>query len=63
MDPFGSSAELHLLGRPGHISSAHRARKDGARVGMKVTAHQEKEKNEKTRRAREGQEKRERKTR
>ena len=48
MDPFGASAALHRLAPPGHISSAHRARKDGARVGMNVTAHQEKEKNEKT---------------
>ena len=30
------------------FSSAHRARKNGARVGMNVTAHQEKEENEKT---------------
>ena len=31
MDPFG------------HISSGHRARKNGARIGMNVAAHQEKE--------------------
>ena len=48
MDPFGAGAALHGLDPPGHISSAHRARKDGARVGMNVTAHQEKEKNEET---------------
>ena len=36
------------LAPPGHISSAHRARKDGARVRMNVTAHQEKKKNEET---------------
>ena len=47
MDPFGAGAALHCLAPPGHISSAHRAGKDGARVGMNVTAHQEK-KNEKT---------------
>ena len=44
MDPFGAGAALHLLALPGHISSAHRAGKDGARVGMNVTAHQEKKK-------------------
>ena len=33
---------------PGHISSAQRARKDRSRVGMNVTAHQEKKKNEET---------------
>ena len=32
---------------PGHISSAHRTRKDGARVGINATAHQKK-KNEGT---------------
>ena len=42
MDPFGASAALHRLAPPGHISSAHRARKDGARVRMNVIAHQEK---------------------
>ena len=47
MDPFGASAALHRLAPPGHISSAHRARKDGARVRMNVTAHQER-KNEET---------------
>ena len=39
MDPVGAGAALHLLALPGHISSTHRARKDGARVGMNVTAH------------------------
>ena len=48
MDPFGAGAALHWFGPPGHISSAHRAGKDGARVGINVTAHQEKEKNEET---------------
>ena len=33
---------------PGHISSVHRAGKYWARVGMNVTAHQEKKKNEET---------------
>ena len=44
MDPFGAGAALHRLAPPGHISRAHRARKNGARVGMNVTAHQEKKK-------------------
>ena len=48
MDPFGASAALHRLAPPGHSFSACRARKDGARVGMNVTAHQEKEKNKET---------------
>ena len=48
MDPFRASAALHSLAQPGHISSAHRAGKDGARVGMNVIAHQEKEENEET---------------
>ena len=48
MDPFGTSAALHRLAPTGHISSAHKARKDGARVGINVTAHQEKDKNEET---------------
>ena len=50
MDPFGAGAALHRLASPGHISSAHRAGKDGARVGMNVTAHQKK-KNKKTKMA------------
>ena len=54
MDPFGASAALHLLAPPGHISSAHRARKDGARVGMNVTAHQQKEENEETKKGKRG---------
>ena len=37
---------------PSHISSAHRAGKDGARVGMNVTARQAKEKNEETKKGR-----------
>ena len=52
MDPFGAGAALHRLAPPGHISSAHRARKDGARVRMNVTAHQEKKKNEETNKSR-----------
>ena len=48
MDLFGAGAALHWLAPPGHISSAHRAGTDEARVGMNVTAHQEKEKNEET---------------
>ena len=48
MDPLGASAALHGLAPPGHISSAHRAREDGARVRMNVTAHQEKKENEET---------------
>ena len=58
MDPFGAGAALHGLAPQGHISSAHRARKHGTRIGMIATAHQEKEKNEKTKKTREGQEKR-----
>ena len=48
MDPFVAGAALHRLAPPDYISR-HRAGKDGARVGMNVTAHQEKEKNEETR--------------
>ena len=48
MNPFGASAALHRLAPPDHISSAHKAKKDGARVGMNVTAHQQKQKNEET---------------
>ena len=48
MDPFGAGAGLHWLAPPGHISSAHKARKDGARFRMNVTAHQEKQENEET---------------
>ena len=54
MDPFGASAALHCLAPPGHISSTHRARKDGARVGINATAHQEKEENEETKKGRRG---------
>ena len=50
MDPFGASAALHRLAPLSHISSAHRARKNGARVEMNVTAHQEKEETKKGRR-------------
>ena len=38
---------------PDHISSAHLAGKDGARVRMNIVAHQEKEKNEETKMGRE----------
>ena len=46
--PIWSMCSIALTCPPGHISSAHRARKDGARVRMNVTAHQEKKKNEET---------------
>ena len=39
MDPFRADAALHLLAPPGHISSAHRAGKDGAKVWMNVIGH------------------------
>ena len=45
MDPFVASAALHWLAPPNHISSTHRAGKHGARVGVNVTAHQEKKNN------------------
>ena len=48
MDPFGAGAALHCIAPPGHISSANKVGKDGARVGINVTAHQEKKKNEET---------------
>ena len=50
--PIRSKHSTALIAPPGHISSAHRARKDGARVGMNVTAHQEKEENEETKKGR-----------
>ena len=43
MDPLGAGATLHWPTPP----SAHRTRKDGARVSMNVAAHQEKEKTKK----------------
>ena len=46
--PIWRSAALHSFAPPGHISSAHRARKDGTRVEMNVTAYQGKEENEET---------------
>ena len=52
MDLFGAGAALHWLASPGHISSAHRSGKHGARVGMNVITHQEKEKNEETKKGR-----------
>ena len=48
MDPFGAGAALHRLAPPGHISSAYRTGKDKGRVGMNVSANQEKKKNEET---------------
>ena len=54
MDPFGASAALHGLALSGHISSAHKAGKDVARVGMNVTAHQEKKENEGTKKGKRG---------
>ena len=52
LDPFRAGAALYCLAPPGHISSVHRARKVGARIGMNVTAHQEKKKNEETKKGR-----------
>ena len=46
--PIRSRCSIALTCPPDHFSSAHRARKDEARVGMNVTAHQQKEKNEET---------------
>ena len=43
-----SRCSIALTCPAGHISSANRAGKDGARVGINVTAHQEKEKNKET---------------
>ena len=43
-----SRCSIALTCPPGHISSAHRAGKDGTRVGMNVTTYQKKEKNEQT---------------
>ena len=40
--PIWSRCSIELTCPPDHISSAHRAGKDGARVVMNVTAHQEK---------------------
>ena len=37
-----------------YFQCAHRTRKDGARVGMNVTAHQEKEENEETKKGKKG---------
>ena len=46
MDPFGAGAALHRLAPPGHKEQG----KDGARVGMNVTAHQQKEETKKGKR-------------
>ena len=46
--PIWSKRSIALISPPGHISNAHRARENGARVGINVTAHQEKEENEET---------------
>ena len=43
MDPFGAGA---AIAPTGHIFSAHRAGKDGARIWMNVTAYQEKKNKE-----------------
>ena len=43
MDPFKAGAALHRPTPPGHISSAHCTEKDGARVRINATTHQEKE--------------------
>ena len=45
------------LALPGHISSAHRAGKDGARVGMNDTAHQRKNEQTKKDKRKAGEEK------
>ena len=58
MDPLGASAALHQHTLTGHITSAHRAGKDGARVRMNVAAHQQKKENEKTGKKEAGEEKR-----
>ena len=44
--PIWSRGSIALIAPPGHITSTHRAGKDGARAGMNVTSHQEKKKNE-----------------
>ena len=54
--PIWSRRSIALTCPPGHISSAHRAGKDGARVGMNVTAHKEKEGNEETKKGKRGAE-------
>ena len=46
--PIRSRCGIALTCPPGHISSAYRAVKDEARVGINVTAHQEEKKNEET---------------
>ena len=53
MDPLGAGAALHQLALPDHISSAHRAGKDEASVGMDITTHQQKEKKASKRKAEE----------
>ena len=50
--PIWSKRSIALTCPPDHISSAHRARKNGTRFGMNVTAHQEKEENEATKKGR-----------
>ena len=52
--PIWSKSSIALTCPPDHISSVHRAVKDGARVGMNVTAHQEKEENERTKKGKRG---------
>ena len=51
--PIWSKRSIALTCPPGHISSAHRAREDGARVGMNVTVHQQEE-NEETKKGKRG---------
>ena len=51
--PFWSRCSIALTCRArSHFQRRHRAEKDGAKVGMNVTAHQEKEKNEETKKGR-----------
>ena len=52
-NPIRACVALHKPTPPGHISSAHGARKNGTKVRMNVAAHHEKGKNEKTGRRRE----------
>ena len=61
--PISSKRSIALIRPPGYISNAHRAGKDGARVGMNVTAHQEKGENEETKKGKRGAEERKKKKR
>ena len=62
-EPIWSRRSIALTCPPGHISSAHRAGKDGAKIGMNATAHHEKEENEEMKKGKRGQEKRKRENR